>query len=135
VASLSNITLSIVRDVANAVITFEYDVNWSTYDQLTNLPYWETWKLIGDDTGQDLDDAGTGDDPVNIGLFTLSSIASNGQASTHRVKSRTVAFADLDEDDNALPSIADDEIRAVVTLTPQLPAAVSRESNLVTVTA
>lgn len=134
-ASLGNITLSIERDVANAVITFEYDVSWSTYDQLTNLPYWETWKLIGDDTGQDLDDAGAGDDPVNLGLFALSSIASNGQASTHRVKTRTIAFANLDEDDNALASIADDEIRAVVTLTPQLPAAVSRESNLVTVTA
>jgi hypothetical protein len=135
VASLSNITLSIVRDVANAEITVEYDVSWSTYDQLTNLPYWETWKLIGDDTGQDLDDAAAGDDPVNLGLTSLSSISSNGQASTHRVKTRTIAFANLDEDSSASASIADDEIRAVVTLTPQLPAAVSRESNLVTVTA
>ena len=129
-ATLSNVTLSIVRDVANADLTVEYDVTWSAYDQLTNLPYSETWRLIGDDTGQDGDDsAHPGDDAVNIGLVTIGTLSSNGRATTHRTKTRTIEFADLDEDSG------DDEIRAIVTLTPMLPVATNRESNAVTVNA
>jgi hypothetical protein len=52
---------------------------------------------------------------------------------THRVKTKTIAFSSLNEDNSAVDP--DDEIRAVVTLTPLLPVATSRESNLVSVTA
>ena len=43
-----------------------------------------------------------------------------------RTRTKTIAKADLDED------VGTDEIRALVTLTPVLASAVSRESNQVT---
>ena len=132
-ASISNPTLTVVKDVANAEITFEFDINWDNLDQSTNLQYDESWKLIGDDTGQDGDNLPVGDDPIGLGLVPLIRVSSNGQAVTHRVKTKTIAFSVLNEDTSAVDP--DDEIRAVVTLTPLLPVATSRESNLVSVTA
>jgi hypothetical protein len=132
-ATVNNLVLSIVRDVANADITVEYDIAWSTFDQLTNLSYLDSFRLIEDDTNQDGDDVPAGDDPISIGLVPLLPISSNGQSSTHRTKKVTVAFANLNKDN--VGTNVDDEIRAVVTLTPQLPVATSRESNVVTVTA
>ena len=133
-ASVSNIVLSVVRNVANAEITVEYDINWSNFDQLTNLPYIDSFRLIEDDTDQDGDNLPVGDDPISLTRFVfVIPISSNGQAVTHRTKTTTLPFSNLNKDDNG--GNIDDEIRAVVTLTPQLPATVSRESNLVTVTA
>ena len=132
-ATISNATLSILKDVANAEITFEFDINWDNLDQSTNLQYDGSWKLIGDDTGQDGDGAPVGDDPIGLGLMPLIRVSSNGQAVTHRVKTKTIAFSVLNEDTSAVDP--DDEIRAVVTLTPLLPVATSRESNLVSVVA
>ena len=134
-ASISTPQLSIVRDVDNAEITVTYTITWSAFDQLTNLSYTETWRLVGDDTGQDGDNAPVGDDPIPLGLvfFPIGGLRSNGQASTARVLTRTIGFADLDEDSNG--GNLDDEIRAVVSLTPALPIATSRESGAVVVTA
>jgi hypothetical protein len=132
-ATISNPTLTILKDVANAEITFEYDINWDNLDQSTNLQYDEFWKLTGDDTGQDGDNLPVGDDPIGLGLMPLIRVSSNGQAVTHRVKTKTIAFSLLNEDTSTVDP--DDEIRAVVTLTPLLPVSVSRESNLVSVTA
>lgn len=132
-ASVSNMQLSIVKDVANAEITLDYDIMFSSFDQLTNLSYLESWKLIGDDTGQDGDDQAAGDDPINLGLMLLSTVSSNGQASLHRTKTRTIAWSNLNEDVTA-PAAPDDEIRAVVTLQPSLPVTTSRESAQVNVT-
>ena len=128
-ATLRNVTVSIVRDVANADVTVEFDIDWSEFDRLTNLQYSETWTLKGDDTGQDGDDAGAGDDPISLGPVLVGTVSANGATTTHRTKSRTVALASLDEDGGALP-FGDDEIQAVVTLTPRLPAATSRESTI-----
>ena len=55
------------------------------------------------------------------------------QASSSRTRSFTFPFANLNEDNVA--GNTDDEIRAVVTLTPRLPVAVNAESNVVTVAA
>jgi hypothetical protein len=60
-------------------------------------------------------------------------VSTNGRATTHRTRTRSIPFENLDEDTVPFPNAADDEIRAVVTLTPQLPMVTSRESNLVTV--
>ena len=138
-ASVSNIALSIVRNVANAQVTLTYDINWSNFDQLTNLPYVDSFRLIGDDTGQDGDNGVTGDDSIFTGLifplFPVVTVSSNGQAVTHRTKNLVFPFANLNEDGTLVAPNNDDEIRAVVTLTPRLPVAISTESSVVTVNA
>jgi hypothetical protein len=113
--TLKNINLTIVKDVANANFTVDYDIEWSPFEQQTNLEFDEFYKLIGDDTGQDADDLPVGDDPIDIGLVAVGKVSSNGAALTHRTKSRTIAFSNLNEDKTA-PATNDDEIRAVVTL-------------------
>ena len=119
---IDNLKLVIVKDIANAEITVEWDVNWSNFDQLTNRVYGEKWELVGDDAG------------VTATIFTgpilVGGISSNGNATTHRSKAATIPWADLDEDPNSL-----DEIAAVVTLTPRLPGPQVAQSALVTVDA
>jgi len=133
-ASITNLTLSIVRSVANAQVTIDYDINWSLFDQASNLSYIDTFRLIEDDTNEDGDNLPVGDDPVTLGvLIPIGPVSSNGQAVTHRTKNVTIPFANLNKDDNG--NNLDDEIRAIVTLTPQLPVAISRESNKVEVNA
>jgi hypothetical protein len=135
-ATLSSVTLGIVRNVANADITVSYTISWSAFDQLTNLQYTASFRLIGDDTGQDGDNLPVGDDPIAIPPQFLRVLSSNGQASTTvNIGTFPIAFANLNED-NGFASAADndDEIRAVVTLTPMLPVATSRESTAVVVT-
>ena len=34
---ISNLTLTLTRDTANADVDVNYRINWSTFDQLTNL--------------------------------------------------------------------------------------------------
>lgn len=132
-ATASNVNLTIVRDVANANATVTYTVNWSAFDQASNLQYTESVRFIGDDTGQDGDTGPVGDDPISIGLSFIALLSANGQATTARTRSFTFPFANLNEDDVALLGNTDDEIRAIVTLTPRLPVVVNAESNLVTV--
>ena len=124
-ATISNVTLAITRDVANALFDISYTVQWSEFDRNTDLTYLASWRLIGDDTAQDGDNATPGDDSIPLGLFLpLNFLSSNGQTSTTvTVPQQTIAWANLNED------AGDDEIRAVVTLTPQLPGATSRESS------
>ncbi len=135
-ATISSVTLNITKNVANADFDLSYTVNWTQFDQLTNLTYLASWRLIGDDTGQDGDDGPAGDDPIPTGLSLLRRLSSNGNATTTITEpTRTIAWVDLNED-SALGSPADndDEIRAVVTLTPLLPTGTSRESAVVLVT-
>ena len=103
-----------------------YTINWSDFDRNSNLTYVETWKLIEDDTGQDGDEVpADGDDavPQQFGLATV--LSAGGRTSTDRTLTRRLAFADFNQD------VGDDEIRAVVTLTPQLPLGIVRESAAV----
>lgn len=122
-------TFTVTKNVSNADILLEWTVNYDTFDQLTNVGYHETWKLIGDDTAQDGDDGAPGDDGVGVIHLFTSPQSSNGQASRARSQSWTIAWSSLNED-NALGSALanDDEIRAVVTLEPLLPVTQSRES-------
>jgi hypothetical protein len=130
--TISDLNLAIVKDVANANVTVTYKINWDAFDQATDLEYDETWKLIGDDTNSDGDNLPIGDDPISLGLLPIVRVSSNGNAVTERTKNKTIAFSNLDEDTGVNE---DDEIRAVVTLTPRLPVATSRESNQVPVDA
>ncbi len=119
---IDNIKLNITKDVANAVVSLEYDLNWSGFDQLTNLSYNEKWELVGDDAGVTT--------TIYVGPMLVNGVSSNGNATTHRTKAATIPWSDLDEDPNGL-----DEIAAVVTLTPLLPATKVAKSALVTVDA
>ena len=135
-ATATNIVLSIVRNVANANVTVTYNVYWSAFDQSTNLQYTESVRLIGDDTGQDGDNGVVGDDSIFTGLVLFPPvISSNGQAVTARSRTFIFAFANLDEDGTLPAPDNDDEIRALVALTPRLPVPFTAESNLVTVNA
>ncbi|MET0325972.1 MAG: hypothetical protein ABW122_07930 [Ilumatobacteraceae bacterium] len=126
-ASITTPVLTIVRDVANVDVSITYTINWSEFDRNSDLQYLETWKLIEDDTGQDGDEAAANGDDAIVQPFGFAALVSaNGQASTPRTLTRpTMAFSNLDKD------VGDDEIRAVVTLTPQLPLGIVRESAAV----
>ena len=131
--TISNVTLSLVRDVANMNLTLAYDLEWNAFEQVTDIEFDEAWKVIGDDTNQDGDNLPIGDDPISLGsLMPIVRVSSNGNAVTHRTKTKTIAFSNFDED---VGVNEDDEIRAVVILTPLLPVATSRESNMVPVNA
>lgn len=122
-------TFTITKDVSNAIILLEWTVDYDTFDQLTNLGYHESWKLIGDDTSQDGDDGVPGDDAVDVNRFFVNPQSSNGQASRTRSQSWTIAWSSLNEDNTLGSALAnDDEIRAVVTLEPLLPVTSTRES-------
>ncbi len=117
---IDNLQLVITPDVANAEVSVEYDVNWSNFDQLTNLAYNEKWEIVSDDAGVTA--------TIYVGPMLIGGISSNGNASTHRTKGATIPWADLNEDPNGL-----DEIAVVVTLTPTLPVTRVAKSALVTV--
>jgi hypothetical protein len=119
---IDNVALSIQRDIANAEIELTYRVNWSNFDQLTNLSYSERWELVGVD--------GVTRTTIYTGPMLVNGISSNGNASTSRTKLATIAWTDLDEDPNGL-----DEIAAVVTLTPLLPTVRTAQSAEVSVAA
>jgi hypothetical protein len=130
-AAISNVELTIVKDVANAQLTLAYDVEFDDFDRVTNLGYRESWRFIGDDTGFDSDVLAP-DEQIGAGSVLRNPVYANGQDSVHRTRSRTIPWADLDED----PWWAGlDEIRGEVTLTPLLPGEAVAESNLVTVDA
>lgn len=138
-AGVSNLTLgiSVVNNGADLVanVTVEYDILFSSYDQASNQPYTEACRLLGDDTDivpaeDGVDDSIPGGNMMGIIIFPpFNQIASNGAASVHRTRTKTLPLANLDEDQGLVPN--PDELRALVTLTPVLPVAVTRESNQV----
>lgn len=89
-------------------------------DQLTNLVYDEKWELVGDENGANT--------TSYVGPSLIGGVSPNGNATTHRTKTATIAWADLDEDPGNL-----DEIAAVVTMTPKLPVVKVAKSALVLV--
>ena len=144
-ANVSGITLAI--DVVNdgpelqANVTVEYDITFSSYDQHSNQPYTELCRLIGDDTGitpaeDGVDDRITGGQLFPpfppVGPFPVSNtIASNGQASVHRTRTKTLPLSALDRDTPPEPN--PDEIRAQITLTPLTPRPLVKESDQVAI--
>ena len=119
---ISNVVLTLDKDIANALVEVSYRINWSAFDQLTNLAYTEAWSLKAVDAANQV--------TLYTGPTLISGISSNGNASTDRTKSATIPWADLDEDVND-----DDEIVAVVTLTPKLPTTRTATSPTVVVNA
>ena len=119
---IDDLELTIQKDIANADVTVTYKVNWSTFDQLTNLSYTERWELVGVDAA--------GNTTIFTGPSLVGGISSNNNTFTERTHESTIPWSDLDEDPNGL-----DEIAVVVTLTPLLPVQRTAQSAQVIVTA
>ena len=119
---ISNLALTLDKDIANAKVEVKYNINWSAFDQLTNLSYTEAWSLVALD--------GVTKTTLYTGPTLISGVSFNGSATTARTKTATIPWSDLDEDVND-----DDEIAAVVTLTPKLPTTRTAQSATVVVNA
>lgn len=132
-ATVSNVELTIIREVATASVTVTYTVNWSAFDRTTDLEYAESVRFVGGRPGQDADTGPLGDDLLGIGLSFIVMISANGGVTTSRTRSLTFPLADLDG--TFLAGHTDDEIRAIVTLTPWLPPAADMAGELVTLAA
>jgi hypothetical protein len=129
-ASIGEVKLSITDKDPQAVVDVQYEIRFDSYDQNSNQAYVEVCRIVGDDTGTgDSPDAGDDD---TLGFMTplfFRSTQSNGKSSLKRKFTKTFRKIDLDEDRGQIEN--PDEIRALVTLTPVVPSAVSKESNLV----
>ena len=127
-ASIGAVSLSVVQNVANADITVTYTLTGSAFDIASGQPYTEVCRLMGDDTGI-VPAEDNVDDIIPNGLLTPIfnfPIVFTNALPINRTRTKTIAKSDLNED------VGLDEIRALVTLTPVLVSAVSRESNQVT---
>jgi hypothetical protein len=141
-ASIGPITLDpITVVVANATVNVHVPVTFSSYDVNSNQPYKMVCKLVGDDTAE-----GNADDPIVNGNLTPvinlpgippielgQVIQADGLTTKTFTFTKTLAKANLDEDKAPEPN--PDEIQAEVTLTPILPAKVTRQSNVQTLVA
>jgi hypothetical protein len=132
-ASIGPITLDPIQVVvANATVKVSYTVAFNAYDVASNQQYRMVCRLMGDDTPE-----GNADEAILNGnltpLFFGQLIQSDGLASKTFTFTKTLAKANLDEDQPPEPN--PDEIQAEVTLTPILPVAVSRQSNVRTLVA
>jgi hypothetical protein len=125
-ANIGPITLRISRAGENALIEVFYGVLAETRDLATQQPYREICRLIGDDTPGD----GADDIVADGTLFNAITVFTESSPEFTRVLNRTLPLSNLNEDTGELfPD--DDEIRAVVSLTPLEPAVRTRESNQV----
>ncbi len=125
-AIISPVTLSISRSGADALIEVRYTITGDIRDRITNQPYVEICRLIGDDTPGD----GT-DDIIRDGTLQDKVVAFTfGRPDIPRVIKAKLPASFLDEDSGG-PALDVDEIRAEVSLIPVLPTMSSRESNQV----
>lgn len=129
-ATISPVTLEITRipNTDLARIRISYSITGSNQDIATGQSYSEICQLIGDDTPGDGTDDILGA-PLS-GTITFSGTSTGFQ----RGFSLSVPLRLLDEDSGGVIPQSD-EIRALVTITPILPAPASRESNQVTLSA
>ena len=84
---IDNVKLTVTKDIANAEIAVEYDINWSGFDHLANLSYNEKWELVGDDSGTTT--------TIFVGPMPVNGVSSNGNATTHPTKGSTIAWSYL----------------------------------------
>jgi len=129
-AKIGPVTLKVEPKGVEAKVEVAYDITFDDFDQKSNQPYVEVCRLVGDDTLAG-DPAEAAPDET-IGFMTplfFRDTRSDGKPSISRAFTKTFRMRDLDEDRGTVPD--PDEIRAMVTLTPVVPSAATRESNLV----
>jgi len=129
-AKIGPVTLTVQPQGTQAKVEVSYQITFDDFDQKSNQPYVEVCRLVGDDTVIGDQPSAAPDDPIGFmtPLFFRSTRA-DGKPTLNRKFTKTFRMADLDEDRGTVPD--PDEIRAMVSLTPILPTAAARESNLV----
>ncbi len=134
-AAISTPTLTITGSPTpgHSIVKVDYEVTFDAFDKAADQPYFESVKLIGDDTAVAGDPAGAApDDQLQtiMSSFVRASMIVAPATTLKRSHTKTVSNVTLNEDRVDAPN--PDEIRAVVTLTPRMPAPAARESNQVT---
>ncbi len=127
-ATITDVRLRVAQDVADADIEIDTDIEFDAFDLASNQLFHLSWRLIGPDrlAGEDGQvDTFTGQSAVDIIRF-----AADGQSTKTHHLAFTIPVEALDEDNSG-----EDEVRAVVTLTPVGPFGDSEESNKVSLTA
>jgi hypothetical protein len=123
VALIGAVTLSIVKDIANADITVKYTLTGSSFDVASGQPYTEIVDLIGDDTGMNPPEDGI-DDAISSGVLAITNVVFPNTTAINRTRLKTIPLANLKEDVSGVS-----EIRARVRLNPMVAQAASKESN------
>jgi len=126
-ASIGSVNLTINIEGANARVRVRYTLYFDDFDRRSNLPYTENCYIYGDDTNVG-DTLAGGDDSIPRGTIAITTVTANGSSSISRDYTKLYSRHELDED--SWPNNPDD-IRARVILTPQLPVARKKDSNLV----
>ena len=126
-ANITDVRLNVAPDVANADIEIDTDIEFDNQDLASNQLFQLHWKLIGPDrlAGEDGED----DTLIGQGAADIIRFAADGQTATTHHLAFTIPLDELDEDTSG-----QDEVRAVVTLTPVGPFGDSEESNKVSLT-
>lgn len=122
-ASISNVILTANINVSNANINVTYQLTGSAFDVTSGQPYKEVVKLIS----LDPPDGPENNKDIPNGLITDAVVVFSNTTPINRTRSKTMAKADLDEDSPQ----QQDEIRAIVTLTPIFAEKVEMGSNQV----
>jgi len=122
-ASISNVILTATINVGNANINVTYQLTGSTFDVTSGQPYKEVVKLISLDPPNGPEN----NRDIPNGLITDTIVVFSNTTPINRTRSKTMEKADLDEDTPKL----EDEIRAIVTLTPVIAEKVEVGSNRV----
>ncbi len=122
---------SITKNLGNGIIDLDYTVEFSPFDQLTNLSYKATVSIAGDDALDSTDDEVS---PSITGLPATVRVRSNGRTSVSKQFQAEVLWEELDEDPWWNGGLNDDEeLRLTVTVTPQLPRERTAESDRITI--
>ncbi len=117
-----------------STVKVDYEVTFNGFDKSIDQPYTEIVRLIGDDTGISGDPAAAAPDDVVVSALVVATVRASmipaGATTLKRSHTREVRTSLFNEDTTDAPNA--DEMRAVVTLNPQLPVPVGpRESNVV----
>lgn len=132
--SAPRLTITSSPTTGMSTVRVDYEITFNGFDKSIDQPYTEIVRLIGDDTGVAGDPAAAAPDDVVVSALVVATVRASmiaAPATTlKRSHSREVRTSLLNEDTTDAPNA--DEIRALVTLNPQLPVPVGpRESNIV----
>jgi len=133
-ATIPNLTINASPTAGEVLVTVRYQLNFDAFDRAADQPYLETVTLIGDDTAiGDPPAAGADDQLTLLGVSVVRASMNTGPTPfVIRSHQRSMPRTALNEDKAPIPN--PDEIRALVTLTPQMPAALALQSNVVNLT-
>lgn len=109
-AFIDNLVLHLDQRPTDVSFSVHYDINWTDFDQITNLRYREVWRLLRVDPDQSR--------TVWTGPVADGGVCANGQARTSRTHCGRSTWAELDLDPKGPGGLA-----ASVELIPLLPEA------------